>query len=200
MKKLFQLSIVLFLVAPALYGQQSETFVLDSVISVINKSIDATILDSDKIDITDAKISLKVDQSGSSGAGFRIIFKAKAKYGWENASEVTYSYSNPKIKALAQNEGLKSNNKELESYKKLYEKMEKSLVKILKSSVAATKASTANIGNLTDKTFEVTVSFTVTKSGETGFEFNLFDAIEADISAEIERTAVHSITLSFKVS
>ncbi|WP_116790286.1 trypco2 family protein [Flavobacterium psychrotrophum] len=166
----------------------TETLPLDQVITIINNSLDSASnqLKDVKLNITEAEVSLSTIYDKSGGGGFKIFVKAEKKWELEKTSTMTYSY-----KKVEQIEKI---NKSLES---LDNSFKNSLTKAIVQAAKQWKDSSNTVKGLNKDSFSVEISFAFTSSGGAGFEVEVW-GIGLDASVNLENTAVHTISLTFK--
>lgn len=188
MKKLPLLFIAL-LTTSLLSAQESktETLPLESIISIINRSLDKASdqLDEEDLKIKSAVISLKTTYNKSGGGGFNIILKASKKWQLENANTFTFSYTRDSL--------INKSGQSVENSYITEENLTGAVVQAATQWINATEM----IKGLSKDGFSVEISVIVKKKTGSGFEFEIWDA-GIDLSGEVENSAVHTIELTFE--
>jgi len=164
--------------------KESETLPLDSIITIINNSLDKANekLKAKKLDIKSAEIALKTSYDQSVGGGFKLFAKASKKWELEKTSTLTFVYEKPTEKS----------KKHIEDYH--------FALKLTNAIVEATSQwqnANKTINGLSKSTFSVNLSFSVKETTAAGIEFEIW-GVGIDVGSDYEKTAVHEILLTFK--
>ena len=184
MKNLLLAISLIFTSAAFAQENKSETLALDSIITIINNSLNKANenLEDKNLDIKSAEIALKTSYVKSGGGGFKLFVKASKKWELEKASTLTFVYEKPTEKSL-----------EFVGITDFEEKLTNAIVE------AATQwqNATETINGLSKSTFSVDLSFSVKKANEGGIEFEIW-GVGIDVGVDYENTAVHELSLTFK--
>lgn len=167
------------------FGQTLQTAPLNDIVKLVNNSLDKAekdLVDS-KVKIDKAVIKLETAQDFTAGGGFKIIIKAGADYSRERATRMTFEYTTPPA----------IENKDVGVKPR---KFEKKLVKAIKEAAKQWKGA-KDIDGLVASSFTVDLAFTVKLEGELGVEFEVW-GVGVDLGGEGSKSAVHTISLSFK--
>jgi len=158
------------------------------MITIINNSLDKANerLDSIDLDVKSATITLKTSYDKSGGGGFKLFVKASKKWQLEKVNTMKFVYEKVN-KVNLKSVGYYNNEKVFE----------KNLTNAIVSAANQWQNTTQTIEGLSKKSFSIEMSFMVKKITKGGIEFEIFGA-GIDISGDYERTAVHTISLSFK--
>ena len=183
------LLILILLTGTALFAQdKSETFPLESMIKIINNSLDKANerLVSKNLDIKTAEITLKTVYDKSAGGGFKLFVKASKKWELEKASTMTFEYE--KVNKTRQKSIEFFNNKEV---------FEENLTNAIVGAATQWYNTSQTVTGLSKSKFSVEISFSVKNVTEAGIEFEIWGA-GIDLGGDYEKTAVHTISLTFK--
>lgn len=162
--------------------EEIKTYPLESIITIINNSLDKANeeLTGEDPKIEKTKITLKTVYDKSGGGGFKLFVKASKKWELEKASSVTFEY------------------------KKVDKKMKISEEKIFEKNLTNAIVSAANqwkkaqeITGLSKSNFIVDLSFVVINTIDGGVEFEIWDA-GINLFGKYRKTAVHSVSLTFE--
>jgi hypothetical protein len=173
-----------------LFAQQdkNETFPLEAMIAVVNNSLEKANerLSATSLDIKTAEITLKTSYDKSGGGGFKIFVKASKKWELEKANTMTFVYEKAE----------KINEKAVDFFdnKKVFEK---NLTTAIVSAASQWQKTTATVKGLSKSKFSVEISFMVKDITDGGIEFEIW-GVGLDIGGEYEKTAVHTVSLTFK--
>lgn len=165
-----------------------ETMALDSVVSEVNKalSLSSEDLRMNGLVISEAEVTLKTIRSTEGGGGFKLFVKASKKWGLEKASSITYSYERPEtLMALTFDKGKAD--------------LHAALRKAIEEAATQWSRTTTEINGLDKDSFKVEISFGVTRSTSGGVEFEVW-GVGVELDGAKERTASHSVTLTFKTA
>lgn len=157
------------------FGQDTLNF--QTVVNQINESLEQAQKELVGIELKSASVTLSVIASSQKGAGFKIFGKGSAKWSKENSSSVTLNFK--KIPASTKKSFITS-----------------ALTQTIINAANAYKE-TKDIKGLSKEDFNVEISFSASRTGTAGVEFELF-GIGFDGSGERGKSAVHKINLTFK--
>ncbi len=182
MKNLLLAISLIFTSAAFAQEKKSETLPLDSIITIINNSLDKANenLEAKNLDIKSAEIALKTSYVKSGGGGFKLFVKASKKWELEKASTLTFVYEKPTEKSFV----------EITDFE---EKLTNAIVEAATQWQNATKT----INGLSKSTFSVDLSFLVKKITGGGIEFEIW-GVGIEAGGDYKLTAVHEISLTFK--
>ena len=181
--KPIQLLVLLSLVTSTSYAQKSklkETVSLADALSAVEKSYkDAVENLAGSIQLTEAEVTFSAAKTKTDDASLKIlIFKVEKKRSREKETTVTYNFKKPERKGT-------------ESLRPMDE-----LASIIYASAKEFLTVTPPTGLVGDS-FEIEISFAITKTSNGGIEFTVFSS-DAGASREWEKKATHTIKLTFK--
>jgi hypothetical protein len=173
-----------------LFAQQEEkaTIPLEAMITIINNSLDKANerLSANSLDVSTAEITLKTSYDKSGGGGFKIFVKASKKWELEKANTMKFVYEKAD----------KINTKSIKFFdnKPVFEE---NLTNAIVNAANQWQETTKTITGLSKSKFLVEISFMVKNTNETGIEFEIW-GIGLDLGVDFEKTAVHTVALTFK--
>jgi hypothetical protein len=188
MKKKVLLMVLTIVMGGALNAQEDnlEKYVTGSVERLIS-TIEESLINANSIiegvELTSAKVSLKVVSAKKKGGGLKLF--VKAKYDWEKslASTMTFNFENIGKKTIPKN--------------KENEILEAPLTNLIVTAYDEYKKVKDKFNNVSKTGFETTLAFTVKKEGGVGLEIPIL-GIGADFGTNRENELVHTITLTFE--
>jgi len=174
---ILKIAFITFLILSSNLSFGQDTLSFQNVVNQINESLEQAQKELVGIELKSASVTLSVVASSEKGAGFKIFGKGSAKWSKENSSTVTLNFK--EIPASNKKSGITS-----------------ALTQTIINAAEAYKE-TKNITGLTKEDFDVELSFSASRTGIAGVEFELF-GIGFDASGERGKSAVHKINLTFK--
>jgi hypothetical protein len=184
MKQLFTVFVLLLSILT--YAQNdTETGSLQSMVNLINASLDATSDSLDKIDVnlTKAEITLETAYDRTGGGGFKIWFKGSKKWNKQRSSSITYTYKKPVNNKIFQPES--------------FRKTEAHLIQAIFVAAGQWAQTKASVNGLEMSSFTVEIAFTVKNINSAGVEFEIV-GIGFDGGVDWEKSAVHKVKLTFE--
>jgi len=161
-----------------------ETYDLKDIITTINNSIaKAEDIIKDDITIQEAEITLQTVFNKAENAELKLLLKASKNWELEKTSTLTFSY--------AKKDSLQGNFIEQTP-------IEKSLTDAIVNATKQWRESTDIIKGLVKDKFKIEVSFMAKEKTGGGIEFDVWNIGSFSAGREVERTAVHTIALTFK--
>lgn len=199
MKHLLLLLLTLALNSSMLLAQEeSYSIDLDSIITVINRSLDLAKerikKDSIELNLTGAKINLKTLYSKEKSGGFKLFVKGDVNIQNAQSHSVTYNYSFPtKSKVFHENEYQIFMDFNLSQGLDSLNDLSNAIVDAAKQ----WHNTTVKIGDLEQANYTVEIVFAIKKEESGGISFDLF-GIEFGGGTKKSDSIFHSVELSFR--